>query len=135
MRALIAAELSRLREIYVEVEHAEAGGEDWFQILSYPLPKGWLFDELPQATVPIVFAVKADYPGSSPYGFLTPTGLRFEGTSPDNTGAPPGPVPFAGDWMFFSWHCEDWPNHDDAGAGPDLVRWSKSFTIRLNQGA
>ena len=135
MRLRIAADLARLLEAYGEVEHLEANGEDWFKIPSFPLPKGWLVDGVRRAHVPVAFPVKADYPGASPYGFLTPSGLSFDGAAPDNTGAATSSVPFAGDWMFFSWHCEDWPACSESGAGPDLVSWSRSFANRLSEGA
>ena len=86
MRARMKVEFARLREVYGEVEHAEAGGEDWFKIPSYLLPEGWMVSDQSSATVPIVFLVKADYPGGSPYGFLTPVGLNFQGAAPNNTG-------------------------------------------------
>ena len=135
MRARMKVEFARLREVYGEVEHAEAGGEDWFKIPSYPLPEGWMVSDQSSATVPIVFLVKADYPGGSPYGFLTPVGLNFQGAAPNNTGEAPGPVPFEGDWIFFSWHCEDWPGCNELRQGPDLVSWCRSFKRRLSEGA
>ena len=135
MRARMVVELERLREVYGEVEHAEAGGEDWFKILSYPLPESWLVGGDRRRAVSIVFSIKADYPGASPYGFLAPAGLNFEGAPPENTGDPPGTVPFEGDWVFFSWHCEDWPAGDESDLNPNLVSWSPSFANRLREGA
>ena len=135
MRARMVAELKRLREVYGEVDHAEMGGEDWFKIVSYQLPEGWLVDRDRSAAVSIIFSIKADYPGGSPYGFLAPAGFNFEGTSPENAGEPPGSVPFEGDWVFFSWHCEDWPAGDESERRPNLVSWSRSFVSRLREGA
>lgn len=100
----MVAELERLREVYGTVDYAKSGGEDWFKIASYPLSDGWSVGCDRSAAVSIGFSIKADYPGGSPYGFLAPAGLNFEGASPENTGDPPGSVPFEGDWMFFSWH-------------------------------
>lgn len=134
MRPLIKAELARLREVYGEVEHMEVGGEDWFKIVRYPLPDGCWINGEEEASAPFAFVIKADYPGGTPYGFLTPSGLSFSGTAPNNTGAAPESVPFEGEWMLFSWHCEDWPARVEGEQGPDLVRWSRSFWKRLSEG-
>ena len=135
MRARMVAELKRMREVYGEVDHAESDGEDWFKIAAYPLPEGWLVGRSRSSTVPIAFPIKADYPGGSPYGFLAPAGINFEGTSPGKHGCAPAAVPFKGDWLFFSWHCEDWPAGDESELRPNLVSWSRSFTNRLREGA
>jgi hypothetical protein len=134
MRPRIEAELALLRGVYSAVEHAEEGGEDWFRLPTYATPEGWLVDGARAAAVPIAFLVKADYPGAAPYGFLTPTGLTFNGGAPQNTGQPPKPVPFPGNWLHFSWTAEDWRVAGDPRTGSNLVAWCRSFATRLREG-
>ena len=134
MRPLISAELARLREVYGEVEHMEVNGEDWFRIVRYPLPAGWLFDDEPRTIAPIAFLIKSDFPGGMPYGFLTQAGLSFNGAAPKNTGAAPDNVPFEGNWMLFSWDCEDWPAPNEGAQAHRLLRWAGSFQKRLSEG-
>jgi len=135
MRARIAAEYALLREGYGAVEHAEAEGWDWFRLPPYPLPEGWLAGGAPCAAAPVVFPVKPEYPGATPYGFLMPAGMTFRGAAPNNTGAPPKTVPFPGDWMHFSWQCEEWQACNDPKMGANLLTWVRSFAERLSQGA
>ena len=135
MRPRIKAELALLREVYGDVELREAGGEDWFKLPPYLLPEGWLIDGERKTAVPIVFLIKADYPSNSPYGFLTPAGLTCKGAMPGNTGGAPAGVPFDGDWMLFSWHCEDWQASGEPSQGSNLLTWCRSFKERLDEGA
>ncbi len=136
MRARIEDELRLLRAVYGAVEHTEAGGEDWFRIPSYRIPAGWLLNGKPVSEIPIVFLIKADYPGGAPYGFLTPAGLTFGGNAPQSTGPPPKPVPIPGDWLHFSWQPESgWKPNNDPTKGSNLVSWARSFAARLREGA
>lgn len=134
MRARMTAELALLREVYGDVEHVEEGGEDWFKIPPCPVPEGWLVGGAPCAAIPVVFLIKADYPGATPYGFMTPAGMSFKGRVPERTGGPPKKVPFAGEWMHFSWQCEDWQASNDPKKGSNLLTWVRSFFERLRQG-
>jgi hypothetical protein len=136
MRARIEDELSLLRVVYGVVEHAEAGGEDWFRIRSYGIPKGWLLSGSPVSEIAVAFLIKADYPGGAPYGFLTPVGLTSRGAPPQNTGALSKLVPFPGDWLHFSWQPESgWQPSDDPAKGSNLVSWARGFAARLREGA
>ena len=136
MRARIEDELRLLCGAYEAVEHAEAGGEDWFRIPSYGIPDGWLLNGAPVSEIPVAFLIKPDYPGGAPYGFLTPAGLTFRGAPPQSTGAPPKPVPFPGEWVHFSWQPESgWQPSGDPAKGSNLVSWARSFAVRLRQGA
>jgi hypothetical protein len=134
MRARIEAELALHRAVYGRVEHAEADGEDWFRLPAYSGPPGWERGGEPVAVTPVSFLVKADYPGAAPYGFLVPAGMTFGGTAPQNTSGPPKPVPFAGDWLHFSWAVDDWKATGDPGRGSNLVAWCRSFATRLKEG-
>jgi hypothetical protein len=136
MRARIEDELKLLRAVYGTVEHAEAGGEDWFRISSYSIPQGWLLNGELVSKIPVVFLIKGDYPGGAPYGFLSPAGLTFGGKPPQSTGGPPKAVPFTGDWLHFSWQPESgWQPTNDPSKGSNLVSWARSFAARLREGA
>ena len=136
MRARIEQELALLRATFAAVDHAEAGGEDWFHIPSYGIPDGWLLNGQGVTKIPVAFLIKADHPGGQPYGFLTPAGLTFRGKAPQNTGAPPKPVPFEGNWLHFSWQPEaGWHPSVDLAKGSNLVSWARSFAARLREGA
>jgi hypothetical protein len=134
MRLRIEQEFALLREAYGEVEHAEAAGEDWFRLPRYPVPTGWCIGETAVDAVPAVFLAKGDYPGSPPYGFLAPAGLNFNGTAPTNTGGPPKPPPFDGEWLHFSWTPENWAATADVRKGSNLLAWCRSFTERFKEG-
>lgn len=135
MRPRMREEYEFLRARFGDVLHAEAGGEDWFQIPHYSLPDGWLVDGTRVDSIPVVFLVKADYPAAAPYGFLTPAGLTFGANAPQSTGAPPKEVPFAGRWLHFSWTVEEWRPAAELGKGSNLVAWCHSFAARLREGA
>ena len=135
MRPRIQDELGLLREVFSDVEHEPAGGEDWFRLPTYSLPEGWSVNGEPRNAVPIVFPIKADYPTNPPYGFLTPAGLTFKGERPQNTGAAPETVPFEGDWMLFSWYCKEWQESGEARQGSNLLIWCRSFAKRFSEGA
>lgn len=134
MRTRIEAELALLRAVYGDVEHAEADGEDWIRIPAYPVPPGWERGGEEVAITPVSFPVKADYPGTAPYGFLVPAGMIFGGSAPQDTAGPPKPVPFSGGWLHFSWTVDDWKATSDPGKGSNLVAWCRSFAVRLKQG-
>jgi hypothetical protein len=135
MRARIEQELALLRQQYGEVEHAEVAGEDWFKLSRYRMPEGWQIGDSVTTEIPIAFLIKADYPGSPPYGFLAPAGLNFKGTTPGSTGGPPKPPPFEGNWLHFSWSVENWAATSDVTKGSNLMAWCRSFGERLKEGA
>lgn len=134
MRLRIEQELALLCEVYSNVEHVEDGGEDWFKVPSYAIPAGWRIGEQTAEKVPVAFLIKADYPGAAPYGFLTPSGLNFDGKAPQNVGGPPKPLPFAGDWLHFSWTVQNWEASTEVHRGSSLVSWCRSFAVRLKEG-
>lgn len=135
MRARISEELTLLRKYYPNIEHAEKEGEDWFRLPHFRLPPGFRINADNVDEIPIVFPVKADFPGSSPYGFLVPAGLNSGGNSLGNSGAPPKQPPFSGQWLHLSWTCEDWRGTNDVHTGANLVYWARSFTARFKEGA
>lgn len=134
MRTRIKEELALLRQQYGEVEHIEVAGVDWFRLPRYPLPDGWQIGSEPVEEVPIAFPVPSAYPGSPPYGFLTPAGLNFKGATPGNPGSS-NPPPFEGNWMHFSWTVENWTATSDLRKGSNLLTWCRSFGERLREGA
>lgn len=135
MRPRIEQELALLREAYGGVEHVEQAGEDWFRLPRYPVPAGWRVGDEPVDHLPVAFLVKGDYPGAAPYGFLLPRGVNFKGAAPSNTGNPPKPVPFTGEWLHFSWSVENWAASDDVRKRSNLIAWCRSFAVRLREGA
>jgi hypothetical protein len=134
MRPRIEQELALLRRVG-EVEHTEVAGEDWFRLPRNQLPPGWRIGDKAVTEIPVIFLIKADYPGSPPYGFLAPVGLNCNGTPPGNTGGAPKPPPFSGDWMHFSWSVENWTATADVNKGSNLLAWCRSFGERFKEGS
>ena len=134
MRPRIKAELELLRAIFDSVEYVEQDGEDWFLIPTYSVPDGWAVDGRATRSIPVAFLIKADYPATAPYGFLTPAMFTFNGKAPNRTGAPPKKVPFPGNWLHFSWQPVDWRSTAEPGMGSNLVAWCRSFAVRLGEG-
>lgn len=130
----IQQELATLRDRYGNVDHLEVGGEHWFLLANYRFPPGWQIGDQPLETGPITFPVNGSYPMGEPYGFLTPAGINFKGSPPQNTGSPRQP-PFPGEWQFFSWAPEGWSPTADANVGSNLTIWARSFAVRLGEGA
>ena len=134
MRPRIVEELALLRETYPDVQHLEAGGQDWFLLPAYPFPEGWRVNDQPINTAPVCFPVNAAYPGTNPYSFSTPAGISFEGRLPTNSEATAAP-PFAGAWHQFSWQPEQWLPTADVRRGANLLVWTRGFRARLKEGA
>ena len=105
--------------------------QNWYLIPDYPLLKGW-----GQKTVNIAFRVLPGYPGTPPYGFFVPLGLRFEGAFPGNyqEGIADTP-PFEGQWGMFSWSPQEWKSSDNVASGFNLLNFALSFAMRLKEGA
>lgn len=135
MRPRIERELALLHQVYGAVDHLEEAGEDWFRLPRYVVPPGWQLGGKNIDHLPVAFLIKADYPGAAPYGFLLPRGVSFGSAAPKNTGDPPKPVPFPGEWLHFSWSVENWAATDDVNKGSNLVAWCRSFAVRLKEGA
>lgn len=104
---------------------------NWFLIKEYPLPEGWNVRH-----TNIAFRAQPDYPGTPPYGFFVPTGLRFNSSIPGNYQDSVADIPpFAGQWGMFSWAPDEWRPSNDLRAGFNLLNFALSFAVRLGEGA
>lgn len=104
---------------------------NWFLLKEYPLPVGWN-----QRHADIAFRAQPDYPGTPPYGFWVPTGLRFNGAMPGSYQDTVADIPpFSGQWGMFSWSPDQWRPSSDVGAGFNLLNFALSFAVRLAEGA
>lgn len=135
MRARIEQELALLRESYLEIEHKEHDGEDWFRVPRFGVPNGWQASDQAIEHSEVCWQVKADFPGAPPYGFLIPANLAFNGNAPNNSGDPPKQPPFPGPWRHLSWAVDDWSAKADVRKGSNLLAWCRSFRDRLLEGA
>lgn len=126
----IAEELALLRSRFKDVEYQEAG--QWVLVRNFPYPAGWT-----QGATMVVFQIPAPYPGTPPYGFYVPNGLRFNGQKPNNYQEPANnQPPFEGQWGFFSWTVEDgqWRATTSVVNGSNLLNVLLSFVDRLREG-
>jgi len=95
-------------------------------------PAGWN-----KESTDIVLRIQPGYPGTAPYGFFVPAGLRIQGALANNYQEPVGEaVPFPGSWGMFSWQAHDgeWRPAASAGAGSNLLNFAVSVRIRLLEG-
>ncbi len=123
----LASEFNHLKGHFTNAKQKES----WFLIPNYPLPEGWSLQHADMA-----FRVISSYPGTPPYGFFVPAGLRFKDTLPCNYQEAIKDVPpFEGAWGMFSWTPEDWRSSDDVAAGYNLLNFALSFAVRLREGA
>jgi len=132
MQERIEAELTLLRQRFSEAEYLELG--HWVRIPSYPLPEGWTW-----SSTEVAFQIPVDrgYPGTPLYGIYVPSGIRFEGSQPDNYNEPAGTQPpFPGAWGVFSWTPEsgEWRPTDDLRKGSNLLNWAMGIAVRFRQG-
>jgi hypothetical protein len=129
MEARIEQELRLLCTRWPELNYDTAGR--WIYLPEYPLPAGWN-----RTVTDIAFQIQVNHPGAAPYGFLTPSGLLYNGNGPTNyQDTAPTQPPFPGPWGLFSWSPEDWQPHADITAGSNLFTWTQSFTRRFLEGA
>ncbi len=135
MRPRIEQELALLRECYPDIQHIEQDGEDWFLIPRFAFPDGWFRGQEAFELAALVFQIKADFPGTTPYGFLIPADLNFRGALPNNACDPPKSPPFAGSWRHLSWSVDEWSANADPRKGSNLLAWCRSFSHRLQEGA
>jgi hypothetical protein len=134
MRPRISEELALLRETFGEVDHEEADGNDWFRINRYQFPSGWTKNGEPITVDEILFNAQTSYPTGDPYGFWTPTGLMFNGESPQNASEVDNTV-FGGRRLQFSWAPDGtWRPGSTIKDGSNLTDWAKSFAKRLAEG-
>lgn len=123
----LANELLHLKGHFKEVIQQE----NWYLVKNYPLPEGWNL-----RVADIAFRALPGYPGTPPYGFFVPTGLRFKDQMPGNYQDSIADVPpFPGQWGMFSWSPIEWRPNDDLRAGFNLLNFALSFAVRLSEGA
>lgn len=135
MRPRIQRELELIREAWPDAEYIERPGEDWFRLPRYRFPSGWLIDDEPVESAPVLLMANASYPTGDPYAFWAPVGLTFGGTAPNNVTQVENPA-FGGQWLQFSWSPDgDWRPVEIVDRGSNLTIWAKSFFKRLKEGA
>ena len=131
MKERIEAELTFIRQVFPDVAYQEEGR--WVCLPSYPLPEGWN-----RVVTDVAFQIIEGYPAACPYGFYVPSGIQFQGTTPDNyTDPAANQPPFGETWGFFSWAPIDgvWKPTTDVKRGPNLLKWAKGFADRFQEGA
>jgi hypothetical protein len=126
----IVQELALLRKHYPDLEYREAGR--WVRIPAYPLSPGWN-----RESSDVAIRIKVEYPGTPPYGFFVPAGLRYNGQVPGSYSEPAGEQPpFGGTWGMFSWQvAEQWFPTADVVTGSNLLNFARSFADRFREGA
>ena len=123
----LADELHHLQGHFKNVEQQG----NWFIIRDYVFPEGWSVKK-----ADIAFRAMSGYPGTPPYGFFVPTGLRYKEAMPTNYQDNIADVPpFAGQWGMFSWSPTEWRPSDDLRKGFNLLNFAFSFMNRLQEGA
>ncbi len=124
-------EIELLRQHFPGLEYVEEGG--WVRLPAMTRPSGWA-----PPVSDTVFQIPVGFPGTPPYGFYLPAGIRHNGTPPSNyaePGAPPPPFP--GAWGKFSWQIDaaDWRPAATPAGGSNLVTWVRGIGARLAEGA
>ena len=131
MQVRINEELMLLRKRFPNLEFCEEGA--WVRIPDYSLPDGWN-----RALTEVIFQIPTGYPGTPPYGFYVPSGIKFQGMCPrDYTEPASNNHPFGGIWGVFSWAPDevDWNPRADVQKGSNLLKWVSGFAYRFQEGA
>lgn len=124
-------ELDLLRCEFDEVQYDSA--LQWVLLRPMALPADWN-----RTNTDVAFQVPPAYPGTPPYGFYVPAGLRYRQSVPSNYTEPAGnQPPFGGAWGMFSWGPSDgkWRATVDPRRGANLVSYARSFNNRFLEGA
>lgn len=127
----IQAELALIRKVFPDAAYQEEGC--WVCLPSYPLPEGWN-----RAATDVAFEIMDGYPVTQPYGFYVPSGIQFNGATPNNYTEPvSNEPPFGGTWGQFSWAPRDgeWKPTADVRRGSNLLQWARGFVDRFQEGA
>ena len=130
MQERIDKEVELLRQHFSNLEYR--ADDQWVRIPAYALPSGWA----PQVC-DVVFQIPTAFPGTPPYGFYVPAGIRYNGQTPGNYTEPASTQPpFGGSWGFFSWSIPDWrpTAKPDPVRGYSLLSWAKGFMSRFQEG-
>jgi len=123
----IDQEIALLRQRFANLERQG----DWIKLPSYPLPPGWNRDK-----TDVAFVIPPAYPGTPPYGFFVPIGLRCGEKQPGSYTEPSKePVPFEGKWGKFSWSPIDgqWLAKEPITAGRNLMNWAEGIANRFRE--
>lgn len=123
----IEQELALLRTRFPRLERQG----DWIRLLDYPLPAGWNRDK-----TDVVFQIPPTYPGTRPYAFFVPSGIRCGDNKPGRYREPATQkVPFSGEWGMFSWLAEDeqWVPKEPIAAGRNLLNWAEGIASRFKE--
>lgn len=124
------AEIAHLREAYPGVERRD----NWVRIAGMPLPVGWN-----RTDTDVAFLIPDAFPGAPPSGLFVPTGLRFNGNTPQSYSEPAAAqLPFGGSWGLFSWTIHDagdWRPSASVEKGVNLLQWVRGFNQRFSEGA
>lgn len=129
MEQRIEKELELLKQFFPDIEYHS--NEHWFYIPSYPLLDGWN-----RTSIEIAFQIKKGYPGTKPYAFYVPVGLRFNDEKPKNYKEPAkNQPPFDGEWGCISWSVtNEWRPTANLKSGSNLLNWVNSFKDRFQEG-
>ena len=121
--------MALIRQRFPDVVYQDEGR--WVCLPSYPLPEGWN-----RESTDVAFQISEGYPAAPPYGFYVPSGISFQGSTPDNyTDPTASQPPFGGSWGFFSWAPIVWKPTADTLKGSNLLQWAKGFADRFQEGA
>lgn len=132
-RGLLAERIERELAL-IKTRFADAAYEpngQWVHLPRYVLPRDWN-----RVVTPVAFQILPAYPGTPPYGFYTPVGLRHKDKVPGNYTEPsPTQPPFSGTWGIFSWAVDgDWRATADVTCGSNLLNWILGFMQRFREG-
>ena len=118
-----------LQRRYPDLEYCEEGR--WVRLASYPLPTGWN-----REATDVAFQIGVQGPGTAPYGFYVPVGLRYEAKVPASYTEPASTQPpFAGTWGFFSWGVDGpWFATADVVTGSNYSNYARTFRDRFREG-
>lgn len=129
MTPRLTEEIALLKKRFADLVAQDNG---WVFIPRYPCPADWGRSE-----IPVPFLVPAGYPGTPPYAFYVPSGMRFKGAPPANCQDPASPQPpFPGQWAVLSWAPDAgaWRPGATVVSGSNLLNWVLGFSQRLRQG-
>ena len=98
----IEEELEILQRFYSKVEYVKEGR--WVLIEDYPIPPDLKWNRV---RTKVCFQIPMGYLGTPPYGFYVPSGILYDGSTPNNYKEPAdNSPPFPGGWGIFSWTHE-----------------------------
>lgn len=125
----MSAELDILIQHFGAVEF----NSGWYLIPNYPTSlDGWNRKE-----TAVAFQAPVGYPGTPPYGFYVPVGLRFNENLPGSYQEPASNQPaFEGTWGIFSWAPDGgiWRPDANVHASCNLLNFALGFSKRFQEG-